>query len=330
MRKLASVQLIRDVQPIPNAESIDVARVLGWSVVIKKGEFQVGDKVIYVEIDSLLPEREEFEFLRKDGFRIRTVRLRSQVSQGICFSMELLPEGSYEEGADVTELLGIEKYEPPIPPILQGTIVGKYPSFIPKTTENRIQSEVFNLSVWKGKEGVALEKLDGTSSTFYLQDGHFGVCGKTIEYLDSENNLYWRMARLYKVEETLRSLGRDLAIQGEIIGSGITKNKYKLNNEHRFYAFNILDVSTGEYLDDVTFNELMKEFHFQSVPIVSNSMIIHEDMEAYVELSNGKSAINPSILREGIVIKSKNEGKHGLGSFSFKVINPNFLIKHKE
>ena len=120
MRKLVSIQEIKDIKPIENADKIEVVKVLGWNVVVKKDEFKIGDKIVYAEIDSLFPEKEEFEFLRDRHFRIRTIRLRGQVSQGICFPMDILPEGNYEIGDDVTKILGVTKYEPPIPACLSG------------------------------------------------------------------------------------------------------------------------------------------------------------------------------------------------------------------
>src|SRR4051812_39405747 len=106
MRTLASIQTINAVEPILNADAIEKIRVLGWWVVAKKGEHKLGDKVVYCEIDSLLPERPEFEFLRASsfkpaqvdetgsvvipaGFRIKTIKLRGQVSQGICFPLSI-------------------------------------------------------------------------------------------------------------------------------------------------------------------------------------------------------------------------------------------------
>src|SRR6476659_9737047 len=124
-RKLASIQRIKALDPIPNADAIERATVLGWQLVVKRGEFGVGDPCVYVEIDSVLPERPEFEFLRPRGFRIRTARLRGQISQGICFPLEILPAGTpLDDGADVTGVLGITKYEPPIPVHLAGTMKG--------------------------------------------------------------------------------------------------------------------------------------------------------------------------------------------------------------
>ena len=112
-RALAHVEKIVDIQPIPNADRISVCQILGWKVVIaNKDNFKVGDKVVYIEIDSKVPEREEFEFLRDRKFRVRTIRLRGQYSQGLVVPLSILPAGEYNEGDDVTKILGITYYVP--------------------------------------------------------------------------------------------------------------------------------------------------------------------------------------------------------------------------
>ena len=119
MRKLASIQTIKYVKPIPDADSIETVGILGWECVSKKGEFQTDDKCVYFEIDSLLPEIPEFEFLRKGcwnetfkKFRLKTIKLRKQLSQGLALPLSVFPNlAKLNVGDDVTELLGIEKYE---------------------------------------------------------------------------------------------------------------------------------------------------------------------------------------------------------------------------
>src|SRR5262245_31445071 len=157
MRKLASIQPVNATEPIPNADAIEKIRVLGWWAGVKKGELKPGDRVVYCEIDSLLPERAEFEFLRPNcfkpaqtdatgtvtqaaGFRIKTIKLRGQVSQGICFPLSVLPEGTAtDEDADVTESLAIRKWEPPQTVGMGGRVKGSFPGFLPKTDETRVQ-----------------------------------------------------------------------------------------------------------------------------------------------------------------------------------------------
>jgi len=168
MRKLASIQRIKSLERIDGADAIEKATVLGWQLVVKKGEFNVGDLCVYCEIDSQMPDRPEFEFLKPRGMRIRTIRLRGQVSQGICFPLSILPEGiTLGEGADCTDVLGISKYEPPIPACLNGIVKGAFPGFIPKTDETRVQVLQHILDEFEGARCYVTEKLDGTSCTFY-------------------------------------------------------------------------------------------------------------------------------------------------------------------
>src|ERR1700753_4271510 len=155
-RKLASIQEVLSVEDIPGADNIQVATVKGWKLVVKRDEFKAGDRAIYCEIDSFLPIKDEFEFLRKssykkmgdlEGFRLKTIKLRGQVSQGLLLPVVALKDKVYPDqyralqiGDDVTEPLGIFKYEPPIPAELSGVMKGSFPNFIPKTDEERVQN----------------------------------------------------------------------------------------------------------------------------------------------------------------------------------------------
>lgn len=326
MRKLVSVQIIREVNPIEGADAIEVAKVLGWSVVIKKGEFKVGEKIVYAEIDSIFPEKEEFEFLRKGKFRIRTIKLRGQVSQGICFPLSILPEGTYQEDEEVTELVGVTKYEAEIPACLIGVKKGSFPSFIPKTDETRIQVVQGRLIKHKGKRCVISEKLDGISTTFYIRDKQFGVCSRTMELVESEGNTYWDMARKYSVVEKLRGLGRNLALQGETVGAGILKNKYKFPaNVREFFLFNIFDIDAHRYLDYEEFMDLAEQLDLQVVPFLSESFTLIDDIDELVQLAVGYSVLNKTTKREGFVIKLHTSENKEL--ISFKSINPEFLLK---
>lgn len=328
MRKLVTIQEIKDIQPVENADTLEVAKVLGWVVVIKKGEFSVGDKVVYAEIDSKFPEEERFDFLRKNDFRIRTVKLRGQVSQGICFPLSILPDGDYNIGDDVTDILGVIKYEAPIPECLQGKVKGYFPTFLKKTGETRVQVSEEVLSRHNGVRCVVSEKLEGASATYYLNDD-FGVCSRVLD-LEKDDSVYWKIEEKYNIESKLRKLGRKIAIQGEIIGQGIEGNIYKYpKGEIDFFVFNIFDINTYSYLSHQEVEELAEALGIKTVPLVNLDFKLTDNIEELVELSKGKSKINPNTRREGLVIKSYEE-LYDLGTrISFKVINPDYLLKQK-
>jgi RNA ligase (TIGR02306 family) len=345
MRKLASVQIITNLSPIPDADSIELAQVLGWKCVVKKDQFKVGESVIYVEYDSVLPEREEFEFLRNKNFRIKTLRLRGQISQGIIFPLSILDEGeldrTYTVGDDVTDILGIVKYEPPI----KGNaaeIKGPFPEFISKTDETRIQAVpelLLEIPHPDYNQYYVTEKLDGTSTTFFSWSGgsleheaEFGVCSRNWELRNTPGSYHWHIANSLNLEEKLKPY-YNIAIQGEIVGPGIQKNKYKLPKVE-FFCFSIVDLSLRERCDLPEMVDFCKELGIKMVPLLDDSFQLYPNhtVDSLVELSRGVSQLNSKTIREGIVVRSIFPYRSNSleSSFSFKVINPDFLIKNGE
>ncbi len=336
-RKLASIQRIKALEPIPNADAIEKATVLGWQLVVKRGEFRAGDLCVYCEIDALLPERPEFEFLRPRRFVIRTVRLRGQISQGICFPLSILPEGTaIEEGADVTESLGVRKYELPVPVHFSGQVKGPFPSFIPKTDETRVQVLEGVLDRHRGTVFYASEKLDGTSLTAYLNDGEFGVCSRGLDLAESPENLHWQCARRYDLEGKLRRLGQgrggNVAVQGEIVGERIQKNRLGLKGV-QFFAFSLFDIDRYAFLDYADFVAAARELELPTVPVVTDRFALTEaiGVREIVDFAIGRSALNGAAWREGLVFRPLVETIDvELGRLSFKALNPEYLFKHGE
>ena len=218
-RKLATIRKISNLSPIEGADKIEVATIDGWKVVVAKDvNHKVGDWVVYCEIDSFLPIKEEFEFLRKssykkmgdqEGFRLKTIKLRGQVSQGLILPMSVFGDFGWTvyEGLDVTERLGIVKYEPPIPAELAGKVKGLFPSFLRKTDEERVQNLTSEYEELKKQKFYVAEKLEGSSATFYYKDGEFGVCCRNLELLESEGNTFWKVARELDLENKMRNFG---------------------------------------------------------------------------------------------------------------------------
>ena len=342
-RKLASVRVISNIQPIPNADKIELVTVDGWNVVVAKDVgHKVGDLVIYCEIDSFLPIREEFEFLRKssykkmgdvEGFRLRTVKLRGQVSQGLILPMSVLnpPDTNIYvtpfEGLDVTEMLDIVKYEPPIPAELAGKVKGAFPSFIPKTEEFRIQNLTKEYEEWKYQskhQFYVTEKLDGSSATFYVKDGEFGVCSRNLELLETEGNTFWKVARELDLENKMKSLGKNISLQGELIGEGIQGNPYKLKGQTiRFFTG--YDIDKRERIGFIHFTVMIMDMGLKYVPVVNPEFgfLLPDTIEEMLQYAEGKSALNPDTEREGVVVRSLD------GSISFKAISNKFLLNHE-
>jgi len=337
MRALAHIERITDLRPIEGADRIELADILGWHVIVRKGDFSVNDLVVYCEIDSVMPDRPEFEFLRPRKFRIKTIKMKGVISQGIAFPLSVLSFLSavnVDEGDDVTENLGVTKYEVPIPTCLSGTKKSNFPGFIPKTDEERIQNCAWILDKYADKSWYITEKLDGTSATYYIKDGVFGVCSRNMELKDDESSkvpVYWKVAKDYHIEDRLRSLGYNVAVQGEIIGPGIQKNKYKLSN-HAIFFYNVFDINERIYWNYFgVIENIQTKMKLNVVPIITCGLVIPESIDKMVEMSICQSTINPDIPAEGIVCRPVQEMQDLKGNrVSFKVVNPEFLLKFGE
>jgi RNA ligase (TIGR02306 family) len=343
LRKLASIKPITYIKPIEGADAIECAIVDGgWPVVVKKGEYKVGDIAIYLEIDSWVPHKlapflskgqEPREYNGVKGERLRTVKLRGQVSQGLLLPIELT--FWRDIGTDLTESLGIQKWEPPIPAQLQGTMKGNFPHFIPKTDQERCQNlrkDIFETH----KEEIyeVTVKLDGSSTTIYVKDGEVGVCSRNIDLIETEGNSFWKAAREQNIIEPLLELckekGEEYAIQGELIGEGIQGNPEKIKGQ-RFYLFDIYSITCGEYFKaNVRYSILdklkMLGADIEHVPIVDVDVRVaqaYDSIDDLLEFAEGPS-LNPQTKREGLVFKSWES------DFTFKAISNSYLLKHKD
>jgi len=283
-----------------------------------------------------MPDDPRFEFLKPRGMRIKTVRLRGQISQGICFPLSILSDGfDIQEDADCTIALGITKYESPIPACLNGIAKGSIPSFIPKTDETRVQILQDLLDRYKGEACYVSEKMDGSSVTFYVNGStssplinkEFGVCTRNFELVEGPENTIWRIARELDIESKLRATGINIAIQGEVIGEGVQGNPLKLRGQSiRF--FNVIDIDRRAYLSFDKFMEFMRGLALDTVPIITVDYRLENDINALVRMATRKSLVCPDAWAEGIVIRPLMEHVDPvIGRVSFKVVNPEFLLK---
>lgn len=342
-RKLATIRKITDIRPIEGADKIEIATVGGWNVVVAKDvEHKVGNSVVYCEIDSFLPIKEEFEFLRKssykkmgdqEGFRLKTIRLRGQLSQGLILPISVVPITQFAtahdlpEGLDVTEMLGIVKYEPPIPAELSGKVKGLFPSFIPKTDEERIQNLTKEYGEWKHQskhQFYVTEKLDGSSATYYIKDGEFGVCSRNLELLETEGNTFWKVARELNLEENMKATGKNISLQGELIGEGIQGNPYKIKGQTvRFFTG--FDIDKYQRISFPELVVMLSDMGLQYVPILNQKLgfVLPETVEDMLKYAEAKSVLNDKTEREGVVVRSMD------GTISFKAISNKFLLNEK-
>jgi len=339
MRKLATIRKIDALRPIPDADAIECAVIGGWTAVVKKGEFAAGDLAVYCEIDSWIPHtmapflskgKEPRVFDGIAGERLRTMKLRGQLSQGLLLPRYTVLDKVYEiyEGMDVSDLLGIVKYEAPVPAQLAGEVKGMFPGWIQKTDQERVQNLKEELDYWLREQHVweVTEKLDGSSMTVYLRDGEFGVCSRNLELKPSETNSLWKVAVRNDLELKLRCANRNLALQGELIGEGIQGNPYKQKGQE-FFLFDIYDIDTSKYLTPAERKAFVNEHDIKHVPVLAFGAELGDTLginsiNGILKFAEGKSVMGMiGCEREGVVFKSKNM------QCSFKAISNKFLLK---
>ena len=342
MRKLATIRKIDALNPIEGADAIECATVGGWKVVVKKGEFNVGDLAVYCEIDSWIPtelaaflskgkEPREYEGIK--GERLRTVKLRGQLSQGLLlphdtvWDKNMFDFNRFDEGDDVSELLGIVKWEKPMNAQLAGMARGNFPSLIPKTDQERVQNlkkEIAGAAA-AGLHFEISEKIEGSSMTVYQIKGEFGVCSRNLDLKETEGNAFWATARRDDIEAKMKIVDEhwDFAIQGELAGPGIQGNIYKLT-QPMFCVFDVYDISNGKYLDPDARRALVARMGLTHVPV----LYIDKDLgvgsiDEILQWAEDISILNPTVQREGIVFKETN------GGMSMKAISNKYLLGEK-
>ena len=348
-RKLASVQVIKDLKPIEGRDRIELATVEGWEVIVGKGDFKVGDFCVYIEIDSVLPDRPEFEQARKRSNRIRTMKMANVYSQGIAYPLLILPKGNWKEGDDVTAILGITKYDEYAgeEPVGVSKLSKKnynwlqriwykifgYPkrkkggftTLVSKTDEIRIQNIP---EVLKYKEPVIVtQKVDGMSGTYTIERTFFGtkfnVYSRNLR-VGKDNSAYWRIAEMYDLEDRMNLMLNELgvnwiAIQGEIAGPGIQKNPDGLK-DIEFFVFNIITPKGRWGTQEMA--KFCYKYGLGTVPILDLDYILPDTVDNMLRYATGPSMLNPQVLREGVVIRSKD------GKQSFKAVSPEYLVKN--
>lgn len=337
MRKLASIRKIADIQPIKDADAIEVATVDGWKVVVKKGEYSVGDLAVYLEIDSWVPHelapflskgQEPREYNGVKGERLRTVKLRGQISQGLLLPIKTAwPEWTDEnikkhvsEGDDLTESYGIQKYEPPISPQLAGQVRGQFPTnLIPKTDQERIQNCFEEIAAKDATYEVTL-KLDGTSCTIFRWEDELRVCSRNLELkVNDENKNNTLVAMALNLGDRIPD---GYAIQGELMGPGIQGNREGFT-EHKLFVFDVFNIREHRYFSSKLRRSFCQNLNIDHVPVIGTDWKAPNSVDEGLALAEGPS-INHKI-REGLVWKCNEDP-----AFSFKTISDRFLLKGGE
>ena len=367
-RIMASIVRIDNLVEIAGADKIEIAEVKGWKCVVVKNTFKIGDLAVYYCEDSI-PNFEDpnLEFLKAKGVkRIKIMKIRGIYSQGLLGPLSWMENkvdniNELKEGDDVTKILGVKKYVKP-EEIEQyhgprsekqlSEYTDYFPSYVPKTDEERLQNKIEYIKKILNREIIVTRKEDGCSGTFVFYKGKFSVCGRNFTWLEGNTNAphYFNIAKLYNIEESMKTFGKNIAIQGEIIGPKINGNKMGLTKLD-YEVFNIFDIDSQQYLNYDTVTSICENLKLKQVPLlfrgISNDLSISinsqsmkigdfiDDIDANIKkilegLLNMSNELNyimengNSTPAEGIVIKTNDNANR----ISFKVISQKFTLKH--
>jgi RNA ligase (TIGR02306 family) len=347
MSKVATIERINKLEKHPNADTLDMLTVGGWRVVAKQGQYVEGDLCVYIAPDTIVDlNRPIYEFLKNKHFRIKQIKLRGEVSNGLCLPIhEAVPgackvEGQWqvagahgyavlEEGTDVSDLVGAKHYEKELPACLAGVCRSTFPSFMKKTDEDNLRSNIKALAELQGIEVYITEKLDGSSATYYAKDGQFGVCSRNMDLLPDDNNTFWKMARKYDLENKLLKFGFNIGVQGEVVGPGIQGNKLGLT-EVDLALFNVYDINNQQRQNFDTLVGTVAVLGTK-MPRVLFKGIFNHTLADLLKMANELTYPNGSPA-EGIVIRPVEpvQSKVLKGVLSVKVISEVFSGKYSE
>lgn len=350
-RKLASIRKIKELSPIKGKDRIVLAIIDGWSVIVKKDEFTVGDLCVFFEIDSFLPMEDKYSFLKpttyngKSGYRLKTMKMSGCLSQGLALPLSIFDweASDYSENDDVTEQLNIIKYDVSLLSASSGkpgNAAGNFPSFLPKTDQERIQNITHYFNTFKDMQFEETLKLDGSSMTCYsipvkptLWDRirqlfgkpsktyKFGVCSRNLDLKRSDTSTFWKVAITKNIESLLPC---GYALQGELVGPKIQSNHEKVD-DYQFYIFDIYDITQQRYLTPIERSDMMSGplSTFNHVPVINPSVDIlnQHTLPSLLAHVEGQS-MNPGTISEGRVYKSTTNP-----TITFKVISNRYLLK---
>lgn len=325
--KLASIEIVKDIHPHHNADALEIADVLGYQCIVQKGTFNPNDLVVFIQPDTVLPDKSWSEMFKKRSSRVKAIKLRGVWSFGIVMSPATVIDDAsllkslvcYDNvGKDISDVIGVYKYEPPTPQDLSAE--GYLPTGLPKTDEERYQNLLDELPF--GVECDVTLKIDGSSATYFCRniDGKWetAICSRSLILKKESSNNYTKIAAKYNIIENLEQYCKDnnvnLALRGEIYGQGIQVHN---NNPHSkgpidFAAFNVYNMDTFSYeqIDsEHYYTKVCDKLGIPTVPTLEHTTLTKELIQKY---SADLSKINGNSF-EGVVVKYKGG--------SFKIIN---------
>ena len=383
MRKLVRIEKIDKLIEITGAQRIEIAQILGWQVIVKKGEFKENDLCVFFEIDSFLPNIPIYEFLGKtktylgkEGYRLKTMKMKGVISQGLALPLSLFEKdrswndsSPFFMGDEVTELLNVIKYDVSLTSgsktnnFKPGQTEGKFPSFLRKTDQERIQNLTSYFEIHKDTKFEETLKLDGSSCTMFkvkielpwykqaynylnknalilpnFDTSRFGVCSRNLELKQSDNfnmtfdnngkKSEYKQSDFWAIalrHKLQNYLPVGYAIQGELCGPKIQSNHEKLE-ENEFFLFDVFSIESQEYLTPKELRLFCKKYlpkTLQYVPTINESIRLFENNT----LEDLLKRVEGESMNDGTISEGRVYSSVNNPEISFKVISNKYLIK---
>lgn len=300
----------------PNADTLSIADIEGsaWQVVVKTEDFEPEGTAIYIPVDSVVPETPDFEFLRDRGFRVKAIKLRGEYSYGLLLpNKENLPVDS-----DVTDRLGIKKYEPPTPIEMTGEVMPGLDWVVKYTDIERYEN--FQDILLKGEEVVVTEKIHGSNLRVSKKQETLFVGGHKWMFKESDTNLYWNAIKKNGLDLLLlKGLPDEVVLFGEVYGRKVQNLQYGLTTQKVVFFDAFVD---GRYLDWVELVGLIESLELSMPPLVYRG---DYNLDRIKMLACGPTLLGGNHMREGVVIRPIRERIDSkLGRVILKFLNPEY------
>ena len=334
--KLATIEQILSLSPIDGADRIELATVLGWQVVVKKGEFNVGDLCIYIPIDTTVdPQKEYFKHLANQKnpekrVKIQTIKLKGVYSQGFILPISILKDIQLSIGDDVSVFLDVQKYEKENLLISNGTTTHNKPfptEIISKTDEDNLKTKYKILEELIDKEVYITLKMDGSSLTIIKKDNEIIVCSRNL--VIEEGHIMYQYLIQDKLIEKLKTYEGNIALQGEFCGPKVNNNRMELK-KYKWYIFNIKDLNTDKFFGLKELQDFTNKYEFDMVPLLDTLILDNTyNVNKFQEYSNNvtyTTPMNRKVPAEGIVVRPIEPiwSKYLEKYISFKIINQKY------
>jgi len=312
---------VGDITKHPNADTLSIADIEGYPVIVRTGEFAPGDRAIYIPVDAIVPDTPPFAFLAGHR-RIKAKKLRGVFSMGLLQPMSLLGGATPEVGTNVQAELGIEKYDPEAG---IGAVLGEDmepdPGFLPKFTDIEGLRKYAHVLV-EGEEVVLTEKIHGASAKYVFRDDRLWVASNRRFWRLDADTIWNQAARNLNLTERFARIPPGIAIYGEVFGQ-VQDLKYGIASGVRLALFDAMDTNTRRYFDFDEFIALAAALDLPTVPVLYRGPW----SPSLREMAEGRSTLADHV-REGFVVRPvKERNDRGVGRVILKMVGEGYHLR---